>query len=321
MFGLFHPQEVILESPQSLLLKAGEREAALSGQGVEFRVASSRIRVTSGKSQFTADEVRIAPRQGGEGEFYLSIPGKIRRMFRGQLTLTVRGRELVPIVSMELETAVASIVAAELPGDTPMETLKAQAVLTRSYLLAGRPRHPYSDFCDTTHCQFLKSPPKFDSGAAKAALATTGLVLAWEGRPFAAMYSASCGGRTHSLAEIGYTQRDYPYFAVECPYCLRHPERWYTALREDEASALAKSHSEAQRIALGRKLGWSAVPSGNFSSKSAGGTVDLAGVGRGHGLGLCQRGASGLAREGKDFRAILAHYFPNTSLESVSQEK
>jgi stage II sporulation protein D len=38
----------------------------------------------------------------------------------------------------------------------------------------------------------------------------------------------------------------------------------------------------------------------------------LQGVGRGHGIGLCQAGAKAMAEAGADFREILAHYYPNT---------
>ena len=34
------------------------------------------------------------------------------------------------------------------------------------------------------------------------------------------------------------------------------------------------------------------------------------GAGEGHGMGLCQRGAAGLARQGVSWRDILHHYFP-----------
>src|SRR5260221_13879275 len=95
---------------------------------------------------------------------------------------------------MDVETAVASIVVAESPPHAPMEALKAQAVAARSFLAAGKGRHSGFDFCDTTHCQFLRQPPAADSPAAQATSATRGLVLAYKGRGFAAMYSASCGG-------------------------------------------------------------------------------------------------------------------------------
>jgi len=42
--------------------------------------------------------------------------------------------------------------------------------------------------------------------------------------------------------------------------------------------------------------------------------VVLEGVGQGHSIGLCQRGAKALADGGSTFRQILSPYFPNTQL-------
>jgi stage II sporulation protein D len=42
--------------------------------------------------------------------------------------------------------------------------------------------------------------------------------------------------------------------------------------------------------------------------------VVFAGKGWGHGVGLCQVGAYGMALRGADYREILAHYYPGTSL-------
>jgi SpoIID/LytB domain protein len=39
------------------------------------------------------------------------------------------------------------------------------------------------------------------------------------------------------------------------------------------------------------------------------------GGGRGHGVGLCQYGARGMALEGRDWRAIVSHYFPVSRVE------
>jgi SpoIID/LytB domain protein len=86
-------------------------------------------------------------------------------------------------------------------------------------------RHHGFDFCDTTHCQFLREPPGADHPAFLAARETAGLVLAFRGAPIAAFYSASCGGRTRTLAEAGLeAAAGYPYFSVECAYSARrHP--------------------------------------------------------------------------------------------------
>jgi stage II sporulation protein D len=43
----------------------------------------------------------------------------------------------------------------------------------------------------------------------------------------------------------------------------------------------------------------------------------LQGTGQGHGIGLCQSGAKAMAEEGADFRLILTHYYPNTTIQSL----
>jgi stage II sporulation protein D len=313
VFSLFHPKQITLESKQALLVKAGKREFVLEpGSKAVLNLFQGKVSVAG----TVAYQVSIASRDGTDDDFELAVPGKIRRIYHGQVSVLANGTELESVVSMDLETAVASVNAAESTLGATMEALKAQAVAIRSYLVAGKPRHKDSDFCDTTHCQFLKAPPPKESLPAQATEATRGLVLSWDGKPFAAMYSASCAGRTHSLAEIGYKDRDYPYFAVDCEYCRKNPERWTATVSQEDAATLALK-SEVERVRLARKLGWNTVPSNDHQAKVNGTMVDLAGVGRGHGLGLCQRGAAAMAREGKSFREILEHYFPNAEIKSV----
>ncbi|MGH9602320.1 MAG: SpoIID/LytB domain-containing protein, partial [Terriglobales bacterium] len=234
---------------------------------------------------------------------------------RGALEVTVISQALQPVVIMDLETAVASAVAAESPPDAPIETLKAQAVAARSYFIAVRGRHTGFDFCDTTHCQYLREAPSRDNPAALAAAATRGLVLEHRDQVVPAYYSASCGGRTRTLAELGLPAADYPYYAVECAYCRRHAEEWERRLGEEDALPLLdEENRERSRLELGRRLGWSAVPGNNFTAEQDSDAVILRGRGLGHGLGLCQRGSAALAAQGADFRAILNHYYPNTTL-------
>lgn len=295
-----------------MLVQSG-REQFVAGVGalqrVSLRWAANGVAAHGDGGNLKGRQVTFTGR-GGEAEFYLSVPGRLRRRYRGNLAVVADTKELVPVVDVELETAVTSIVAAELPADAPLETLKAQAVVSRSYLVSGGTRHRYSEFCDSTHCQFFREPPAADSPASRAARATAGMVLEWKGRPFAAMFSASCGGHTHSLEQIGYAATDYPYFPVECPYCRHAPERWQSRLSEKDASALA-ANSESARVKTGRRLGWHAVESNTYTATRTSSGVELSGTGRGHGVGLCQRGAVEMARAGRDFRAILTHYFPN----------
>jgi stage II sporulation protein D len=67
-------------------------------------------------------------------------------------------------------------------------------------------------------------------------------------------------------------------------------------------------------VDLRQRLGWSRLPSLAFEVKEKGGTFTFTGRGQGHGAGLCQWGAAGMAREGKGYRDILRHYYPGTEL-------
>jgi stage II sporulation protein D len=65
-------------------------------------------------------------------------------------------------------------------------------------------------------------------------------------------------------------------------------------------------------------LGWSAVPSNDFSIEKNGDSIRLEGIGYGHGIGLCQAGARAMAQVGANFQQILDHYYPNTNVVSYS---
>jgi peptidoglycan hydrolase-like amidase len=244
VFSLFHPVELQLQPARASVLIVNQNE-------IEQTLEGSRTIKLRGPAQVTG-------RNGAETVFILSIPGKIRREFHGRLEVREQDGHLLAIVKMERENAVASIVAAESPPSAPLEARKAQAVVARSFLIAAHSRHAGFDFCDTTHCQFLRETPPAGSSTAKAVEDTHDLVVAYQGHPIAALYSANCGGKTRTLEEAGWNIEPYPYFGVECP--VRGPVS-------------------------------------------------------GHRIGMCQEGATQMARNGKTFREILALYFPATTID------
>jgi stage II sporulation protein D len=312
VLGLFHAKQIMV-SPvlgQPLQCNAGAEPWLVHGPML-LELEGTRIRIV-GADNTPAGLIACDSGEGGATEFVASVPGKISRRYLGKLEIRPESRELRLIVVMALETAVASVVAAESPPHAPMEALKAQAVATRSFLLAGKGRHRGFDFCDTTHCQFLRQPPAPETAAFQAAAATRGLALAYKDEVFAAMYSRSCGGRTHTLEELGIPGRGYPYFAVTCSYCRRRPEKWVSQIQAADAAGLART--ESARLKLARKLGWKTVPGNSYSSHTEGGAVVLEGVGVGHGIGLCQRGGADMARHGASFQQILEHYYPNAEI-------
>jgi stage II sporulation protein D len=322
VLGLFHPHELEVKAvgTSALVLSAGKDNVTLDpSSGVAsatIRFAEDGVVLLVGTQTLRASRVAAAGRRNEPTDFVLEVPGKIARRYHGTLQIGRAPGELVAIITMDREIAAASVVAAESTRETPFEALKAQAVAARSYLAAGRGRHHGFDFCDTTHCQFLREPPSENSPAMRATHATRGLVIAYDSRPLAAMYTRSCSGRTRTAAELGLPAARYPYFSVDCNYCRSHPALWSRQLSPQDALALRAS-DERSRLELVRRQGWDTVPSNDFRMKTTAGKVEVEGVGVGHGIGLCQAGASAMAAAGSNFREILSHYYPNTTTISM----
>jgi stage II sporulation protein D len=319
VLGLFHPRLLTVSAPSGVALVIhanGEAIVLESSSGVDtanVEFTGRELLLRTGTSGVRASTLTVTGREDGPVDFVLAVPNKITRRYRGTLQIIPSAENLFAVVTMDRETAVASIVAAETTPDTPPEALKAQAIATRSILVAGRGRHRDFDFCDTTHCQFLREPPSPGSVVANAVAATRDLVLAYGSHPFAAMYTRSCSGSTRTPAELGMASATYPYFSVECKYCRTHPVSWVSRLSAPDAATLRNSN-ETARLGLERRLGWGTVPSNDFQMHKEVDEVVLKGTGQGHGIGLCQAGAKAMAKEGADFRQILSHYYPNTAV-------
>lgn len=321
VLGLFHPQELRLfpagDSGLEVAIDSQSHRLARDAPAVVIRPRGNQLAVQFGANSemVSGGILRASGDFTSDTGFWLEVPGKLKRLYAGTVEIHARGSQLEAVVTMPLETAVASVVAAESPPGAGLEALKAQAVAARSFLVARQAGHADFDFCDTTHCQFLRSPPEPGSEPDKAARATRGLILEWHDdsagrdRTLAAMYARSCGGRTRTLREVGVRSDGYPYYAVHCDYCSRHPEVWQ---RERNGAP----RTERERLAFNRIHGWSAVPS--LPADGTGNDGQIQGRGAGHGIGLCQMGAAEMARQGAAFTQILAHYYPNTKLTSIA---
>lgn len=325
VFTLFRPAELMLRSASGVLLvdAGGETVEVEGAQSIRLRIDGSEIACITRQQTFRTRHLHAWGR-GREGQILISIPDKIGRRFSGLLEVAVRGASLVPVITVDRELAIASVLAAEDSPEAPSEALKAQAVVIRSYYGAARRHHPATegfDFCDTTHCQFLREPPRPGSPAFGAVQETRGLVLNYRGCRVAALYSASCGGRTRTLARAGLgtdaaQTSAYPYYEVECDSCRRQGRTWQQRLSQrDAALVLAAMNSERARLEIARRIGWSNFPGDNYQVEATEEGVLIRGRGAGHGIGLCQKGAAGMATGGADFRSILMHYYPNTTIE------
>ncbi|HWW75714.1 MAG TPA: SpoIID/LytB domain-containing protein [Pyrinomonadaceae bacterium] len=166
------------------------------------------------------------------------------RLTRGDATLT-----------LGLEDYVFGVVAAEGSVESELESLKALAVVVRSYALRNLHRHARDrfDFCDTTHCQRFvpvrneAARPEFYELAHRAVRETAGEVLREPSGAVAESYfSAACGGRTADIQKLWGVARAPAYLrGVRDDACSGAQETWtdvipsaglLRALRADERS-------------------------------------------------------------------------------------
>lgn len=266
---------------------------------------------------------------------------KISRL--SQASPTIRIKHHQKIITVKLEDYVSAVLAGEVSESWPMETLKAQAIAARTFAIRrmkerkNQAFHTQSSVMD----QVFK---KHNSQKLKdAALETKGLVLLYDKGLAETSFHSTCGGHTTSAQSVW--GRDYPYLrGVSCQYCSASPaytwrQRFSSKDLQDKFKCKLdnikiidkNSEGRAQKIALsGSPPQTMSGPKfrtqiGNMKLKSTwltsikndGSTWEFTGKGFGHGVGLCQYGALGMAKEGKTMRDILYYYYPGTKIAKL----
>ena len=164
------------------------------------------------------------------------------------IRISARNGELVLAVTLPVEAYVERVVASESgPADSP-ESLKALAIVVRSFALHQPHGHGDYDLCDSTHCQLLRwaghSGERVGSGAAHAAtLSTAGETLWFRGQRAQAWFHQNCGGRTASPQEVWPSKspgsRPMPWLSSHIdPYCTANGAReWSANLSKSDLTA------------------------------------------------------------------------------------
>ena len=121
-----------------------------------------------------------------------------KREYPGALEIVPSGENLVVINELPLEDYLAGAVKAEAGDKMPMEMLKAQAIVARTYAAYHRQLNeskPYHIVASTAHQQYLGHVPD-DSPVWTAVRETEGRVMLLGGALFPAFYHTDSGGHT-----------------------------------------------------------------------------------------------------------------------------
>ena len=139
-------------------------------------------------------------------------------------TLTIRDNAdgtQTAINTIDLEEYLCSVISSEMNANSPMELLKAHAVISRSWALRAiaKPNHEGFDVCADDHCQRYEGLRRMNERAVEAVRATRGQVLMYNDEICDCRYYKCCGGKTE-IWRTCWEDIDVPYIqSVTCDYC------------------------------------------------------------------------------------------------------
>lgn len=249
------------------------------------------------------------------------------------------------VLDLKLEDYIIGTVAAEMPASFGMEALKAQAVCARTYAVKKIiEQHPYprqADLSDDINCcqAFCDISDRHISEENLARIKnavreTRGEIILYDSLPIDALYHSCCGGKTDSSwgssVHLAYLK------PVKCNYCKesRHyyekqqfPNRQLAALVGENKSRLEikilsfSPGGRANQISINGKKIWASelrrqlnLPSQWLSFEVGRQQTEITTHGYGHGLGMCQYGANGMAKRGYRYKEILDHYYQDIQI-------
>lgn len=139
---------------------------------------------------------------------YMYIEGK---PYRGNLEFTIfKSNELSVLNNLILEYYVYGVVALEIGSNSPMESLKAQAVVARTYALCQNKHQEYGfDVCATTCCQVYGGYNAENYRTNQATNETYGQVVTYSGQVVTPYYFSSSGGYTENSENVWVTSVPY----------------------------------------------------------------------------------------------------------------
>lgn len=234
--------------------------------------------------------------------------------------------------------------------DTMKRAAEDAAAEHKGAMVCANPNHckayqPISEFS----AHWGESGSAYTQKIVAAVQATDGEILLYENQPISAVFHSSCAGKTERAADVW--GRDVPYLqsvasvgddaapnfesSVLVPFetfraeitktygnadVSGAPETWFGTLERSDAGGVKNICVGGVNI-TGREIRvMFGLRSTNFTVTTEPSGVRFVTRGYGHGVGMSQYGAKGLAEQGMDYRGILTHYYQNTTLGKIKKE-
>jgi len=216
---------------------------------------------------------------------------------------------------------------------------------------SGCSAHPEADICtNPAHCQAYRNPLTIREGLDRlkqAVRETTGEVIVYNNRLIDAVFHSTSGGKTENSEDIWSSR--VPYLRSVVSEYEEHSPKYITRQEvtvddfiqcmkkldpqikinkkniKNEIKILERSEGgRITQIKVGNKtlrgsdvrtaLG---LNSANFNYTFSGDNIIFTVIGSGHGIGLSQYGADGMAKNGSSYRDILLHYYQGVEIVTI----
>ncbi|MFH1644841.1 MAG: SpoIID/LytB domain-containing protein [Candidatus Omnitrophota bacterium] len=308
----------------------------------DISIKASAKGICFGKDEFKIYGIEIVPKK--EPAFYFG-----KRLYGGTLQI-IRTKEgsLRVINIISLEDYLKGVLYKEISHRWPIEAIKAQAIACRTFALyqAQQNKGSYYYLKDDVSSQVYGGVFAQRFRTDKAVDMTRGKVLLYEGKFLPAFFHATCAGATEDSSQLWKVSMP-PLKGRSCLFCKKSPHYFWKAdikLSEIEKALKKSGHdvsglrdirviarNKSGRVTklnffrgalvlsfsakdLRHILGPSRIRSTRFNIKVVDGYAHFSGTGWGHGVGLCQWGARGMAQQGRKAQEILAYYYPGSQI-------
>jgi len=275
------------------------------------------------------------------------------RRFRGAVDVIKKDNGKVMVINrIGLDDYLYGVLYHEVSHRWPMEVLKVQAIAARTfavYQVRQSKSQPY-DLRSDVYSQMYGGRTSEKWSTTRAVNLTKGKILKYKGEVLPAYYHATCAGHTEDASNLWKVDME-PLKGVACDFCKGSPHyRWSKKIKlvelenrlkdngykiSDISSITVLSRNASGRVdkleikgagdeavVLSGKdfrqmIGPNDIRSAKFEVSLRAAALVVDGLGWGHGVGMCQWGAYGMARQGKKAEEILKYYYPGAEIANL----
>lgn len=245
------------------------------------------------------------------------------------------------VKEIELDTYLLGVIAGEMPASFELEALKAQAVASRTFVLSRKLKVD-----NTTKTQVYLTDEQMKEKwkdeyvdkkekIKKAINETKNEVMKYDGEYISALFFSSSNGKTVDCGD--YFEGDKEYLkSVESPWDKTTDKTYKREKVYTKDQLIDIFNSTNMRITSYTKSGYVEkviIDGKEYTGREVREKLNLASscfeikltskgyvfttYGSGHGVGMSQYGAQGMAKENKTYKDILHHYYQNIEIVSI----